>query len=237
MRVLVLRPDDGSRRTAARLAALGHEAMTSPVMETRATNAPAPAGAFDGVIATSAQAFGFADAGALAPFVRLPFFCVGARTAQAARAAGFGDIVSEAPDAAALAAAIAGHQSAGHTSARSLLYLAGRERKPDLEQALAAANIIVTPWVVYEARALPALRNEAMESLRAGKLDAALHFSRRSAAIFCERVAEAALENEARALLHVAISADAANGLAPLAPPRVRVAVAPDEAHMLNELA
>jgi uroporphyrinogen-III synthase len=231
MRVLVLRPDDGASRTAARLKALGHEAISSPVMETIATNAPGPAGDFDAVIATSAQAFAFANAAALAPFLRLPLMCVGARTAQSARDAGFGVIASEAPDAAALADTIT-----GQTSARSFLYLAGRDRKPNLEQALAAADIVITPWVIYEARALPALRKEALESLRGGKLDAALHFSRRSAAIFCELVAEAALEEEARALLHIAISADAAKGLTQIAPPRVRIAAAPDEAHMLDEL-
>jgi uroporphyrinogen-III synthase len=232
MRVLVLRPDDGARRTAARLKALGHEAISSPVMETVATNASGPEGDFGAVIATSAQAFVFANAGALAPFLRLPLMCVGARTAQAARDAGFGVIASEAPDAAALADIIA-----SRANERSLLYLAGHDRKPDLEQALAAANIIVTPWVIYEARALPALRKDAIEGLRAGKLDAALHFSRRSAMIFCELVARATLEDEARALLHIAISADAAKGLAQIAPPRVRIAAAPDEAHMLDELA
>jgi uroporphyrinogen-III synthase len=88
MRVLVLRPDDGARRTAARLKALGHEAISSPVMETVATNASGPEGDFGAVIATSAQAFVFANAGALAPFLSLPLMCVGARTAQAARDAG-----------------------------------------------------------------------------------------------------------------------------------------------------
>ena len=45
MRVLVLRPADGARRTAARLAALGHEAICAPLIETVATgeNPPLPA--------------------------------------------------------------------------------------------------------------------------------------------------------------------------------------------------
>ncbi len=231
MRVLVLRPDDAGKRTAARLAARGHEAISSPVMEAMGTNARPPAGAFEAVIATSAQAFGFIDADALAPFLRLPLMCVGARTAQGAREAGFGDIASEAPDAASLATRIVRQKNA-----RSLLYLAGHDRKPDLEKALAAANISLTPWVVYEARALSALREDAILNLRAGRLDAVLHFSRRSAAIFCDRVAQAALEDQARALLHIAISADAAKGLQQLAPAHVRIAAAPDEAHMLDEL-
>ncbi len=231
MRVFVLRPDDGARRTAARLRALGHEAISSPVMETVATNAPRPAGAFDAVMATSSQAFSFLNSGAVASFAHLPIMCVGARTAQAARDAGFGHIMFEAPDATTLAQHIA-----RDNEARSLLYLAGHDRKSDLEETLAAADISVTPWVVYEARPLAALRDEAIANLRAGKLDAALHFSRRSATIFCQRMADAGLEDEARALLHVAISADAAQGLAQIAPPRVRVAVAPDEDRMLEEL-
>lgn len=231
MRVLVLRPDDGALRTAARLKALGHEAIASPVMETAPTGAPRPAGAFDGVIATSAQAFRWLNAGALAPFVALPLACVGARTAQAARDAGFARIMWQAPDAASLAERLA-RDHAG----KSLLYLAGQDRKSDFEQRLAAANIRVTPWVAYEARPLATLREEAIANLRTGGLDAALHFSRRSAALFCQRVAQAHLEDEARKILHVAISADAASGLAQLAPPRVQIAAAPNEERMLEEL-
>ncbi len=47
------------------------------------------------------------EAPALQPFLQLPLFCVGARTAAAAREAGFGDIRIEAQDAAQLARAIA----------------------------------------------------------------------------------------------------------------------------------
>ncbi|MFN3889746.1 MAG: uroporphyrinogen-III synthase [Beijerinckiaceae bacterium] len=232
MRVLVLRPDDGARRTAARLAALGHEAIASPVMETVATGEPPPAGAFDGVIATSAQALRFADPAALQPFLHLPVMCVGARTAQAAREAGFAGIRIEAPDAAQLALDVT--QS---PPVNRLLYLAGRERKPGLETALKEEGVAVAPWVVYEARALPALRENALNALRRRRVDAALHFSRRSAALFCEQVAAAGLEDEARALLHVAISTDAARGLERLAPSNLRVAASPEEARMLELLA
>lgn len=228
MRVLVLRPGDGARRTAARLAELGHEAICSPVLETVATGERAPPGAFDGVIATSAQAFRFVESATLRPFLRLPAMCVGARTAHAAREAGFADIRVEAADAAQLALAIT---QAPPTN--RLLYLAGRDRKPGLETALETEGVTVAPWIVYEARAVAALRENALDDLRAGRLDAALHFSRRSAAVFCDLTAAAHLGEEARALLHVAISTDAARGLAPLDPPRLRVAAAPDEAHML----
>lgn len=228
MRVLVLRPGDGARRTAARLAELGHEAICSPVLETVATGERAPPGDFDGVIATSAQAFRFVETASLRPYLRLPAMCVGARTAAAAREAGFADIRVEAADAAQLARAI----TEAPPTIR-LLYLAGRDRKPGLETALETEGVAVAPWIVYEARAVAALRDDVLGALRSGKLDAALHFSRRSAAVFCDLAAAAHLQDEARALLHVAISADAARGLAPLRSSRISVAAAPDEAHML----
>ena len=94
----------------------------------------------------------------------------------------------------------------------------------------------MTPWTVYEARAAHALPDVARTALKQGLVDAVLHFSARSATIFCEQVAAAGLAAQARALLHVAISADAASALEALAPPRLKIAAAPDEAHMLDQL-
>jgi uroporphyrinogen-III synthase len=236
MRVLVLRPDEAARRTAARLSTLGHDAVCAPVLEMRPTGEPAPQGVFEGqfdaIVATSAQAFRFADEAALRRLVHLPLLCVGARTGQAARAAGFANILIETPDAARLAAWA---QQSPHAPKR-LLYLVARHRKPILESGLAAAGAHVTAWVVYEARAVEALTPEAAKALGERALDAVLHFSPRSAAIFIGLVAQAGLEDAARDLLHVAISPDAARELDPLAPPRLRIAADPDEAHMLARL-
>jgi uroporphyrinogen-III synthase len=90
--------------------------------------------------------------------------------------------------------------------------------------------------VIYKARAVASLSDEALDALRNGRVDAAFHFSRRSASIFCNLISAAGLANEARALLHVGISTDAADGLRALLPPRLRVAEAPDEAHMIERL-
>ncbi len=232
MRVLVLRPEDGARRTAARLEALGHEAICAPLIEPAATGENPPAGDFDALIATSAQAFRFAPPERLAALAGRPLLCVGARTAQAAREAGFSSVAIEAPDAVRLLERIAAERPARDR----YLYLAGRDRKPALEDGLRAAGCEMAPWIVYEARATHALPDAARAAIEQGRVDAALHFSARTAEIFCEQVAFAGLEAQARALLHVAISADAARGLEPLAPPRLKVSAAPDEAHMLREL-
>ena len=231
MRVLVLRPADGAKRTAARLAELGHAAIVAPLLEPAATSASAPAGPFHGTVATSAQAFVLAPAEALAPWRSLPLAVVGRRTAQAAQAAGFTQITTQAPDAAALVQALA-----PTISGARLLYFAARDRKPALEAGLRAAGADILPWVVYEARPVARLPEAAADALRGGAADAALHFSRRSAEIFSALCLEADLGPEARALRHLALSHDAAAGLSALAPPVVEIAEAPDEASLLARL-
>ncbi len=62
MLVLVTRALDEGMRTAAALAARGHNAILSPVLEMVPTGAEWPAGVVDGALATSAQAFEFFSA-------------------------------------------------------------------------------------------------------------------------------------------------------------------------------
>ncbi|MDB5568934.1 MAG: uroporphyrinogen synthase, partial [Hyphomicrobiales bacterium] len=117
-----------------------------------------------------------------------------------------------------------------------LLYLAGRDRKSALEDRLAAAGYGLCVHVVYAADAVPALPAALADAIRTGRAQAAIHYSRRSAAVFCDLVARAGLEAAARRLRHAAISPDAARGLAALAPPDLRIAAAPNEAALLDAL-
>ena len=94
MLILLTRPWNQALRSAERLAAIGHTAILSPVLEIRRTGAAWPQGVFDAALATSARAFECLD---LAPEWpppelrrMLPLFVVGATTGEAARAAGFG---------------------------------------------------------------------------------------------------------------------------------------------------
>ena len=227
MKVLVVRAAEDARRTAARLQSLGREAIVSPVLEIRRTNQALPEMDFDAVIATSAHAFQLPASDALA---RLPVFVVGNRTAEAAHGAGFRSpafVASDAPD---LAQYLASRLRPG----TRLLYLAGRDRKPALERVLAAGNELCVVET-YAADAASALREEARAALRAHDVGAALHYSRRSAAVFCDIVAQEKLGAAAAAVRHIAISADAA---APLlsAGCRVEIAGAPDEDSMFRIL-
>jgi len=174
MRVLVTRPADQAARTVKNLAARGHHALVAPVLEIVPTGATPPDGPFDLVLATSAQAFA-ARRGLARQLRAAPVACVGDMTAQAAREAGFA-VTFVAPRAEALADRLIAEIG----SARAL-YLAGRERKPLLEERLGAAGWGLVVVETYAAQAVAHWPDEVKAALDAGMIDAALHYSPRSA--------------------------------------------------------
>ena len=182
MKLLIVRPQPGADESAARARALGQEPIVAPLFETRplAWTPPEPAG-FDAVLLTSANAARLGGPG-LTPFLALPCYAVGARTAAAARAAGFADIRTGPSDGAALAA------MAARDGARKMLHLGGREHVP-----LPAAHHIAV-YAAEETGALPADLGEAVVLLH----------SARAAARF------AALVRDRSGVVVAAISAEAA---------------------------
>ena len=88
--------------------------------------------------------------------------------------------------------------------------------------------------IVYEARAVPAMTGEAQNALAAGQIDAVLHFSRRSAAVFTGLVVDSGLADIAGTIRHICISSDAAGALEPLQPRHLEVAVLPDTKSLLQ---
>lgn len=233
MLVLLTRALDEASRTAAALNARGHRAILSPVLEMIPTGAQWPDGVVDGVLATSAQGFELLSAAPdwPAPEARrlMPLYAVGERAAEAARERGFEGRATLAPDARALAGAIV-ERLRGGAPAR-LVYLAGRDRKPELEAELRGAGHDIEAIEVYAAEPAEALDPEAAALIEAGAIACALHFSQRSARLFVELARDAGLD--VAGLAHIAISADAAQPLAGAGCKDVRVAVEPSERAML----
>jgi uroporphyrinogen-III synthase len=238
MLVLLTRALDESKRTAAKLAQHGHEAVLSPVLEMVPTGAIWPPGIVDGVIATSARAFELLSAEPDWPLPEarrlLPLLLVGERTHDAARERGFDGPALIAPDAKTLAAQLELRLA---TPCR-LVYLAGRDRKLDLENSLARAGHTVELIEVYAAQPAETLAEEALIRARKGEIGAVLHYSRRSAEIFLSVARNAGL-NLSR-INHVCISQDAAAPLLAAGIHEVLVAKSPEEQAMfaiINALA
>lgn len=231
MRILLTRPESESKQLAARLGLRGHDGVTSPVLTIAARDSLPSAAGYDGLLATSANAFLFLPDDALVDeWSNAALYCVGARTEKAALARGFPQPAIVTADSAALAAAMRERlQRKGH-----LLYLTARDRKRDLEAGLEAAGIQVSVQIVYEAIAATTLSAEASSALAAGQIDAVLHFSSRSAAIFVRLATMAGLADHAKAIRHVCISSNAAAALDQLQPQNVEIASQPDTQGVLQ---
>jgi uroporphyrinogen-III synthase len=168
--LLILRPQPGADRTAARVRALGLAPVIAPLFTVRPLAWTAPEGPFDAVMLTSANAARHAGDG-LTPYLKLPCHAVGEATAEAACEAGFLDIVTGTADGAALAAGMA------DAGIRSALWPCGLDRA-----ASDHAGIRIAAVPVYESKPIEFLPSEAEAALRAGAV--ALLHSRRAAACF-----------------------------------------------------
>src|ERR1043166_6763943 len=91
MRIVITRPQPAAERTAAALRARGHEVLVAPLM--RIESIPADlSGNWAGIVMTSANAPGAIDR--IETLLALPLYAVGERSAQAAREAGFKNVIS-----------------------------------------------------------------------------------------------------------------------------------------------
>ncbi len=233
MHILLTRPERSGRSFAQKLRAAGHQTTIAPVLDIRPCGNLPDAGGYDGLLATSANAFRClpADA-ALAQWIRRPLFCVGERTAAAARSRG----LPKTSVTAAHAGELLSQLPRFRPPPARLCYLAGRDRKPTLEQGLQQAGYEVETQVVYEAVPAPDLAVPGREALHAGTIDAVMHFSRRSAEVFIQLVERAGLAAQAAAAQHICISTDAAHGLDRLGAKTISIAARPDAEAMIEAL-
>lgn len=151
-----MRPQPGAAATAARAAALGLETVVAPLFAVRPVAwTPPPAGAFDALLLTSANAPRQAGP-KLADYRRLPCYCVGEATAAAAGEAGLTQVLTGPADGAAAVALAAAD------GAEAVLHLAGREHV-----AIEHPLVRIERRVVYAAEPLP-LSAAAVAALQAG---------------------------------------------------------------------
>ncbi len=201
MKLLLTRPRAQSERFVRDFAAaLGRElpVVIAPLIEIVPRGLAVDPGTAAGLIFTSEN--GVAAFAAAEARRHWPVWCVGERTADAARAAGFSQVSVAGGDAESLVAGILAARPAG-----PLLHLRGAHAAGDVSGRLTAGGIPTTAAVVYDQVAQP-LSAEARALLADPAAEVLVPlFSPRSAAL----LAEAA--GTVRARLHpVAISAAAA---------------------------
>lgn len=197
---LVLRAPPDAETSAAQIEALGHTAIIAPLRHAEPIFDAVPE-IPDAIVVTSVNALRL-GAALPADWHRLPFFCVGKRSADYAAGLGFSD-VRMTGDIEGLVPVI---RAAGAAN-RRLLYLAGAPRRPKLEAAFSAQLVV---WLRYQMVDLAELPARAANALRVGDCDAVLHFSEKSALLWFRLAQEAGLSVAAFSPVQACISVSVA---------------------------
>ncbi|MBI3702915.1 MAG: uroporphyrinogen-III synthase [Rhizobiales bacterium] len=230
MRIAVTRPQVDGERTATALRARGHEVLIAPLMRVEPIKADF-AGRWGGIIITSANAPAtIADNPARDDLIKLPVYTVGRRSAEAARQAGFSEVTTAGGDVRDLVRLIAERHA---DVAGPLLYLAGEDRAADLIGELGVRGTAAEMRVVYRALTAP-FPPQLIAALKAGEIDAVLHFSKRSADNYLSGAGSAGVAKQALAVKHLCLSAQIAAPLTKAGAVHVAVAVRPDEAALID---
>jgi uroporphyrinogen-III synthase len=191
-RVLVTRPDPGSRHTSAALRDAGYEPVAIPFFAIE----PAPSlvsdltaladTKFAGLVFTSANAPRILTSSVgedlTAPFKGLPAYAVGEATAEAARAAGFSDVITAPADSQNDAVALAAFLAQTLSQERGLLlHFHGRARAADLSTLLEGTGWDILACLTYLSVPVEGREESVRTAQQVRSIDAVLHFSPRAA--------------------------------------------------------
>lgn len=184
-RILVTRAQPGAQETAARLEAMGYEAMVSPAITLEALpDTPLPETSdLAGLVFTSAN--GVLHFCQRSKDRSLPAWCVGPATAQAARTAGFVEVRNAMGDADRLAAFIEANAA---PEDGQLLHVANSAAAGQLAERLRQAGFTVAFAPLYTPSPARALSAQAAEALGRGHVCAVLFHSAKGAAAFAKLV-------------------------------------------------
>ena len=235
MRVIVTRPLPQGDRTAAALAALGHEPVLMPLTEIHPTEPRPLSDDPDGyamVVATSANALVHAPLVLTQALRDIPFIGVGAATEHAALACGFSDTECTSGNADDLAR----HIIADLPRGARIAYLCGRVRKPDLEKKLAEAGLEIDTLETYDTVLVSYTTDFLREQFVTGTAQAVLLYSRNAAQRLADLLKPVGVTNVADFTSFFCLSEDVTAPLRKAGFPAVAVAAEPTEAALINLL-
>jgi uroporphyrinogen-III synthase len=239
MAVLVTRPQPDDETTAAALRARGFEVLLAPMLRFEPVAFhDDEAARYGAVIVTSANALrGIAPHIKASRLLELPLFTVGEHTAEAARRAGFNKVISAGGDAASLRdSVLAAVKTKELKKAGTLLYLAGADLARDLAGELGERGFTVVTQTTYRMVPVPRLPRDACDAFAANRIEAVLHYSRRSARAFLEAARAGGVEISALAIPQCCISAAVASLVRDAGATQVMAAASPDENALFETL-
>ena len=239
MAILVTRPEPDNEKTAAALHARGYDTLLSPMLRYEAIPFHGEDdAAYDGVVVTSANAIrAIENHPSRMRLFGLRAFTVGEHSAEAARGAGFGEVVSAKAGAHALSDLIAKTVAAGKLKkGATLCYLAGADLAHDLAADLGARGFTVVTHTTYRMVPVAGFPAGISDAFRADRVEAVLHYSRRSARAFLDAARADGVEISALALPQCCISDAVAGILREAGAMQVAAARTLDEAAVIDAL-
>jgi uroporphyrinogen-III synthase len=239
MAVLVTRPHPDDETTAASLRGKGFEVLLAPMLRFEAVAFQDDADArYGAVIVTSANALrGIEPHLEGSRLLKLPLFAVGEHTASIARSLGFSQVIPAEGGAASLRdAVLAGARAKTLKKTSPLLYLAGADLARDLAGELGERGFNVVTQTTYRMIPVPGLPNDACDAFAASRIEAVLHYSRRSARAFLEAARTAGVEISALAVPQCCLSDAVASIVREAGASQVMVARSPDENALFEAL-
>ena len=239
MAVLVTRPHPDDETTAAGLRAQGFEVLQAPMLRFEPVAFHDDLDArYGAVIVTSANALrGLAPHLDGSRLLKLPLYAVGEHTAAAARGVGFENVIPANGDATALRELMLASVKARELKkASTLLYFAGADLARDLAGELGERGFTVVTHTTYRMTPVASLPREVCEAFAANRIEAVLHYSRRSARAFLEAARAAGVEISALAIPQCCISAAVASVVRDAGASQVTVASSPDENALFDAL-
>lgn len=210
MLMLVTRPEPDAQASIERLSALGIDGVAAPLMTRQNLDAtlPPPNG-FAAMAVSSTNALrALEENKQIEPYLGLPIFVVGDRTAHEATQLGFTNVTSAEGTLETMAQAIGMARLDG-----PVLYPAGRHLSGDLAHKLAPHGLMTVTVPVYEMVAESAFPAAALAQLSRGEIGAVLVYSRRTAEIFSHLVHDTLPVEQRRELPMLCMSENVAEPL------------------------
>lgn len=221
MRVLITRPLDAARDTAAELHSRGHDAIVEPLLTIFIEQGPpVDAARYARLILTSAN--GARAAAARMADREIPVLAVGPATAAEARARGFTQVIMA--DGNGIEGIVSALARVPAKDDRPLLHVAGTDVAGDLAAEARKLGLTLERMTLYRAIAAEALSQQACEALKADHIDAVMFFSPRTAEIFARLAHDEALGPHLGRVCACVISQNAAKALKSLTFGKVLVA-------------
>lgn len=239
MAVLVTRPHPDDETTAASLRGRGYEVLQAPALRFEPVAFHDDMDArYSAVIVTSASAVRSIEHHLKGHrLLELPLFAVGQHTADAARRAGFTHVISASGDAAGLRDLVLARVKAKELKkASTLLYVAGADLARDLAGELGESGLRVVMWTTYRMVPVGSLPREVCDAFAANRIEAVLHYSRRSARAFLDAARAGGVEISALSIPQCCISAAVASVVREAGATQVVVAATPDEDALFEAL-